>query len=75
MTIGGTKVPMVLFHKDVPGVGDEAFDAPPGKEQYVLYVRKGDHAISLTTYFRTDMKPMLTMTQLAAIAKLVLSRS
>src|SRR5438552_15337428 len=47
--VGG--MPMPLFHADVPGVGDEAFDSPPGPVQYVLYVRKGANAASFTAYF------------------------
>src|SRR5262249_32121321 len=35
-TIPGTNVP--LFRDDVRGIGDEAFDSPPGPLQYVLYV-------------------------------------
>jgi len=75
MTVAGTTVPMVLFNKDVPGVGDEAFDSPPGKYQYVLYVRKGNQSISVTSYLRADTKPMLTVAQLASVATLILSRS
>ena len=41
-------MPMPLFHADVPGIGDEAFDSPPGPRQYVLYVRKGANAASFT---------------------------
>src|SRR5262245_66614807 len=35
-----------LMHALVPGLGDEAFDAPAGELQYVLYVKKGTKAIS-----------------------------
>ena len=40
-------VPMPLFHAAVTGVGDEAFDSPPGPLQYVLYLKKGQKAASL----------------------------
>ena len=70
MDIGGTKMPMVLFHASVPGVGDEAFDSPPGPMQYVIYLRKGTQAATLNTYLDHG-KPVLTMAQLTALAKIV----
>jgi hypothetical protein len=75
MKVGGQTIPMPLFHADVKGIGDEAFDSPPGSTQYVLYVRKGSQAISVTTYLRVGSpKPVLTMDQLKAIAGVVVSR-
>ncbi len=77
MTVGGTKYPMELFAHAVTGVGDEAFASPPGKEQYVIYARKGDRAISVSTYLGppdTGMKPRLTEAQLKQIAALVFTR-
>jgi hypothetical protein len=67
-------VPMPLFHADVPGVGDEAFDSPPGPLQYVLYVRKGTNAASFTAYFVPPNKATLTMDQLKQLAKITASR-
>jgi len=67
-------VPMPLFHADVPGIGDEAFDSPPGPLQYVLYVRKGANAASFTAYFVSAKKATLTMDQLKAVAKIAVSR-
>jgi hypothetical protein len=72
--VGGTSYPMPLYAHDVPGVGDEAFDSPPGNIQYVLYVRKGDKAISVTTYMSRQGKPLLTIAQLKTIAQTILSR-
>ena len=74
MKVAGQTIPMPLFHADVPGVGDEAFDSPPGAQQYVLYVRKGTQAISLTTYVRIGRPPVLTMAQLKQLAAIVVSR-
>jgi len=74
MKVGGTTVPMVLFHAAVPGIGDEAFDSPPGGVQYVIYLRKGAKAASVTTYLEKGTVPRLTMDQLKAIAKLVAAR-
>ena len=72
MDMGGTKMPMVLFHANVPGVGDEAFDSPPGSMQYVIYLRKGTQAATLNTYLDHG-KPVLTMAELTALAKIVAS--
>jgi len=77
ITVGGQTLPMPLFAHAVPDLGDEAFDAPPGKEQHVLYVRKGDKAISVTTYLGSQaqrFKPLLTQAQLRDIARVILSR-
>lgn len=71
-TIGG--LPMPLFHADVAGVGDEAFDSPPGPLQYVLYVRKGANAASFTAYFVAGNKATLTMAQLRQLAAIAVSR-
>ena len=67
-------MPMPLFHADVPGIGDEAFDSPPGPMQYVLYVRKGANAGSFTAFFVSGNKATLTMDQLKALAKTAVSR-
>jgi hypothetical protein len=67
-------VPMPLFHADVPGIGDEAFDSPPGPLQYVLYVRKGANAASFTAYYVPPNKATLTLEQLKQLAKIAASR-
>jgi hypothetical protein len=41
LEIGGKKYPNFLFAHDVPGVGDEAFASPPGKDQFAIYARQG----------------------------------
>ena len=75
MSVGSSKMPMVLYHADVPGIGDEAFDSPPGPVQFVIYLRKGAKAASVTTYFDTSgKKTRLTMEQLKAVAKIAADR-
>lgn len=75
MKMGNTTMPMVLFHAAVPGIGDEAFDSPPGPLQYVIYLRKGAKAASVTTYFeRNGRATRLTLDQVKAIAKVVAGR-
>src|SRR5207244_828633 len=48
-TLAGEKIPAILFHAAVAGVGDEAFDAPGGSGgvPYMLYGRKGTRALLL----------------------------
>ena len=67
-------VPMPLFHADVAGIGDEAFDSPPGPLQFVLYARKGANAVSLTAYYVSANKATLTMNQLKQLAAITVSR-
>jgi hypothetical protein len=71
-TVGG--MPMPLFHADVAGIGDEAFDSPPGPMQYVLYVRKGTNAASFTAYYVSANKATLTMDQLKQLARIAVAR-
>jgi hypothetical protein len=72
---GGMTIPMPLFHAALPGIGDEAFDSPPGPLQYVIYLRKGQQAASLTTYFtRGGKTTVLSLDQLKQLAAIVASR-
>ena len=73
MEVGGKKYPMELYHAPVAGIGDEAFDSPPGPDQYIIYLRKGKNAASVSTYLQKG-KPRLSMEQLKAVAKVVASR-
>ena len=78
MTVGGQTFPMPLFAHAVAGVGDEAFAAPPGPQQYVLYARRGNQAVSVSTYFSprgpNGIRPLLQMAQLERLARLIFSR-
>jgi len=75
--LGGIEIEPKLFHAAVVAVGDEAFDSPDGKLQHALYVRKGQAAFGLianvTASPRGD-RPTVTMDQLKALAKIILSR-
>jgi len=73
MMIAGKPVPMVLFAHAVPGVGDEAFAAPPGPVQYVIYIRQGDRAASISTYL-SGGRAALSEAQLTAVGRVILSR-
>lgn len=75
MKTGSMTIPMALFHAALPGIGDEAFDSPPGPMQYVIYLRKGQKAASLSTYFtRSGKTTILTLDQLKQLAVIVASR-
>ena len=74
---GAKKIPITSSSALVPGLGDEAFDGPTGTLQYALYVKKGAKAFSLATFFvprSRPMQPRLTMDQLKAAARIILSR-
>jgi len=77
MKIGNQTYPMELYAHAVTGLGDEAFASPPGKIQYVIYARKGNNAVSVSTYYPgvgENVKPVLTEAQLKQIAQTIFSR-
>jgi hypothetical protein len=71
-TMSGIEVEPKLFHAAVTGLGDEAFDSPAGATQHALYVRKGHAAFGLIA--NTLNRRPLTLEQLKALARIVLSR-
>lgn len=76
-TVSGIEIEPKLFHAAVAGIGEEAFDSPDGKVQHALYVRKGQSAFGLIANVRTSARgdtPTVTLDQLKALAKIVLSR-
>ncbi|MBI3802476.1 MAG: hypothetical protein HY282_01775 [Nitrospirae bacterium] len=73
--VGGQTMEIPSYHAEVRGLGDEAFDAPPGNMQRALYVRKGTRSLALTRFIDPKTKqPALTMDQLKALASIVLER-
>lgn len=63
------------FNVAVKDIGDEAFNGPKVKAPYVLFVRKGNHAFSLSSFLDTGTgKPLLSQDQLRSLAKTILSR-
>ena len=73
-TMSGIEVEPKLYHEAVTGLGDEAFDSPDGKQQHALYARKGDSAFGIISNLDKTGKPVLSMEQLKALARTVLSR-
>ena len=66
-----------FFHAEVSGIGDEAFEGPSiGKERYILIFRKGQKAISLSSFFNMNAggKPFFNQDQLRELAKIMVSR-
>ena len=75
--MSGIEIEPKLFHAVVTGLGDEAFDSPDGRLQHALYVRKGQAAFGLIANVTASGRggtPTVTMAQLKALAKIVLSR-
>lgn len=63
------------FSSAVKDIGDEAFNGPKVKAPYVLFVRKGNRAFSLSSFLNTDTgKPLLSQDQLRSLTKIILSR-
>ncbi len=66
------------FGEKVGDLGDEAFEGRDAPN--VLFVRKGNRAISLSSFFDPElvaqgkMKPLLTQTQLRELAMIIVSR-
>jgi hypothetical protein len=73
-TMSGIEVEPKLYHAAVDGLGDEAFDSPDGKVQHALYVRKGDSAFGVISNVGASGKPVVSMEQLKALAKTIVSR-
>jgi len=66
-----------FFHADVADLGDEAFEGPAaGEQRYVLIFRKGDKAISLSSFFNMQAggAPYLSQEQLREIARIAIGR-
>jgi hypothetical protein len=72
--VSGIPVEPKLFHAAVGGLGDEAFDSPDTAPQHAVYVRKQDAAFGLISNVTLTNVPIVSMDQLKAIAKVVLSR-
>ena len=63
------------FNSAVKDIGDEAFNGPKVKAPYVLFVRKGNRAFSLSSFLSLDTgKPLLSQEQLSSLAKITVSR-
>lgn len=66
-----------FFHASVSEIGDEAFEGPSfGEIRYILVFRKGDKAISVTSFInmKAGGKPFLSQEQLRDLAKTITSR-
>lgn len=72
---GEAKSSKTGFKSAIQGVGEDAFvgpaDAPP---LFILAFRKGIYAVVLNTELDDSNKPILSMEQLIAIAKIMASR-
>jgi len=60
----------------VAGIGDDAFDGPPGNSPYFIGFKKGNRVVTISTFFNTAKmgETYLSMTQLADLCKTVAGR-
>ncbi len=59
----------------IPGVGDEAYKGPGGPTPYLIFFRKGEKVVSVSSFMdMATAKPYLSIGQLTELAKLVASR-
>jgi hypothetical protein len=61
---------------DIKGLGDEAFSGKVMGQESVVYFRKGNRCVSLSSFFDMahGMKPYLTQKQLRDLAAVIVSR-
>lgn len=56
-------------------IGDEAYSAPGGKTQYVVFFRKGNQVVSISSFLDSEtLNPYLSIEQLGKLAKIIVSR-
>lgn len=58
----------------VTGAGDAAFADPAGPSPCVMFLRKGDHAASVSSFLGPDMAPLLSQGRWKSIAKIIAAR-
>lgn len=59
----------------IPNIGDEAYSAPGGKTQFVVFFRKGSKVGSVSSFLDSDtLEPFLTIEQLSQLARIAVSR-
>lgn len=57
------------------GIGDEAYSAPKGKTQFVIFFRDGNKVGSVSSFLNSDtLEPYLTIEQLSQLARIAVSR-
>jgi len=60
----------------VAGIGEDAYDGPPGQVQYFIGFKKGAWYVQVSTFFNMEAggKPYLNMEQLKALCQTVAGR-
>lgn len=57
------------------GIGDEAYTAPGGKTQFVVFFRDGNKVGSVSSFLNSDtFEPYFTIEQLSQLARIAVSR-
>jgi hypothetical protein len=59
----------------LPNIGDEAYSAPGGKTQFIVFFREGNNVGSVSSFIDFDTgDPYLSIEQLSKLVRLALSR-
>ena len=62
-------------HEKLSGIGDEAYSAPEGPVQFIVFFRKGTKVASVSSFVNFDTgDPYLNIKQLSELAKIAVSR-
>lgn len=61
--------------KQLNNIGDEAYSAPGGGIQYIIFFRSGDNVASISSFQNLEKgEALLTIEQLSELARIVVSR-
>ncbi|HSW55633.1 MAG TPA: hypothetical protein VLH59_11150 [Ignavibacteriaceae bacterium] len=62
-------------HEKLSGIGDEAFSAPEGPVQFIVFFRDGSNVASVSSFVNFDTgDPYLNLKQLSDLARIVAAR-
>jgi len=63
------------IHEKLSGIGDEAYSAPEGPVQFIVFFRDGSNVASVSSFVNFDTgDPYLNMKQLSELAKIAVGR-
>jgi hypothetical protein len=62
-------------YKQLTNIGDEAYSAPGGGVQYIVFFKSGNEVASISSFLNLQTgDPLLTINQLSELAKIAVSR-
>jgi hypothetical protein len=63
------------IHEKLSGIGDEAYSAPDGPVQFIVFFREGSKAASVSSFVNYETgDPYLSVKQLSELARIVVNR-